>query len=121
MENKLICKAEECVNNMGGFCTARVINMIGVLAREKEDVKCSTFGERTITEALKNATNLNLGGAFAQAFNTEKIEISPEVLCSAEKCIYNHKKKCVAKDVFVNENALTSVGSPYCETFKENK
>ena len=90
---------------------------------EEEYANASSMYEfaRKPSEALKNATNLNLGGAFAQAFNTEKVEIAPEVLCSAEKCIYNHKKKCIAEDVFVNENALTSVGSPYCETFKENK
>lgn len=120
--NKLTCNEVNCVNNMGGFCTARVIHINGILADESVDTDCGTYGEKITTKALKNITNVNLGGAISQGLNMNSVEISPSIVCDAVKCIYNTGKRgCSAKNVLVNTDILIPSGSPYCETFRETE
>lgn len=116
--NKLVCSGVQCVNNIGGFCTARVINVNGVLAGEDEDTQCGTYGERTLTKAIKNIGNLNIGAALEQSFTTDSLEMSPEVLCDAKNCRFNNNKKCVAPDILMATDELMPSKAPYCGTFQ---
>lgn len=116
---KLTCNANGCVNNMGGYCTARYIdiNIKQENEKDKDLIFCSTFGERNLVEALREFGNVNLGGAIEQALNPDEVVLTPFVNCIAYKCLYNDNGRCEAKNVMIA--SLNKEGTkPYCETYE---
>lgn len=116
--NELICGATQCVNNMGGFCTARVISVNGILAGESEDTQCGTYGEKTLTKAIKNMTNLNIGAALNQSFTTDHIVITPDIMCDAENCRFNSNRRCANSNVIMSIIELNPSKGPHCGSFE---
>ena len=115
---ELTCVATHCINNIGGFCTARVISVNGILAGEAEDTQCGTFGEKTLTKAIKNMVNLNIGAALEQSLTTDHIVISPDVICDAEKCRFNNNRRCVSQNIVMSAVELNPSKGPYCGSFE---
>ena len=116
---KLTCNASGCVNNIGGYCTARYID-INIKQENKKDnyvIFCATFGEKTLVEALREFGNVNLGGAIEQALNPDEVVLTPFVNCLAYECVYNDDGRCGAKNVMIA--SLNKEGTkPYCETYE---
>ena len=118
MLSQLSCNAANCVNNVGGLCTARVIHVAGKQASSSPETDCNTFGERTLGNAVKNIANMNIGGEIIQAFNSEEIKMSPEIVCDAVKCIHNSHRNCKASNVQIFGPEAMSNLNTQCETFK---
>ena len=118
MENKLTCGATGCVNNIGNYCTARYIDIdIKQVDKNKFTTFCNTFGERNLKEALREAGNVNFGGAIHQALDNSDIYMSPFINCLAYKCVHNDNGRCEAKNILIN--SFNGDGTePYCETYK---
>ncbi len=118
MSGKLSCSAVNCVNNLNSLCTANSIHVTGSPAHTSTETECENFAEKGFVNAMSNFTNMNLIGEFRQLFSKDSIEMSPEIKCEAENCIYNITKLCSASNVQVyGPEAKTSEGTQ-CETFK---
>lgn len=117
------CAARTCVNNIDGLCSARTINVLGDSAIKSIETQCKTFAPREFINAVKNATNLNLGGALSQMMQMGKhydVKMTPGINCEAEKCVYNESGICGASAIVISgDNAINS-GNTQCETFSNN-
>lgn len=120
MMTKLSCNASNCVNNVGGLCSARIIHVVGENAHISRGTECETFEENNIGSAIKGITNMNIGGELRQAFESERIVMSPEIVCDAARCIYNVNRSCNAESIQVYGPDALSSSNTECETFKES-
>lgn len=113
--SKLICSAINCLNNIDGLCTARNIYIKQGVNRK---TYCETFASRTFKNALASMTNINFAGEIRQAFNKKDIVMSPNIVCSADKCSYNMKGECVALNVQIYGVTCNNSQCTQCETFE---
>lgn len=114
---KLICSANNCVNNIGGLCTANTIDVHGMRAHSSNETECETFAEKGLKNALANLVNMNITGEIRQVFSGSSIEMSPKIKCQAVNCSHNKDKICIARMVQIyGPGAVTSEGTE-CETF----
>ncbi|MCT8976406.1 DUF1540 domain-containing protein [Clostridium sp. CX1] len=121
MSGKLRCSAKNCYNNVNEFCIASSIHVMGEEANTSPDTMCDTFLEKTDADAMSHFTNRNLAGEFRQLFSADTVELSPDIVCEAQNCVYNVNRICSADFVQVHgPNARTSE-STECETFRENE
>ena len=117
------CAAWTCVNNIDGLCSARTINVLGNSATNAIETQCKTFAPREFISAVKNSTNLNLGGALAQMMqlgNHYDVKMTPSINCQAERCIYNEAGICGAKDIAISGNNPMTSKDTQCATFTNN-
>ncbi|SHE69529.1 DUF1540 domain-containing protein [Clostridium fallax] len=114
---KLSCSAENCVNNIGGLCTAGAIQIGGENAHSTKGTQCNTFGERNFKNALESVTNTNYLGELVQAFSSNDIKMSPKIGCEAINCMFNKDKICNASNVHIRGNNAESEYGTKCETF----
>ena len=119
MSGTLSCSATNCVNNMSGICSASTINVSGSNAHSSEATKCETFAEKGLKNSLTNVLNMNVVGEFKQVFNSDSIEMSPNIRCVAKNCIHNQKNLCAADNIMVNGAGALTTEKTQCETFKE--
>lgn len=119
MSGKLRCSAERCANNVNKFCVAASIHVNGSSAHSSPETDCDTFLEKGDIYSTSHFTNRNLSGEFTQLFSGESVEISPEIACEAENCIYNVNKLCSADFVQINGEEAHSSERTQCGTFKE--
>lgn len=115
--NRLSCNVTNCVNNTGGLCSARVIHITGINADIKRGTECETFRQNDIVGAIKEITNMNIGGQINQYFQRDRVVMSPEIVCDAIKCIYNINRSCSADFIQIYGPASLSNGYTRCETF----
>ncbi|NMM62284.1 DUF1540 domain-containing protein [Clostridium sp. P21] len=120
MSGKLSCSAGKCVNNINGLCSANNIHVVGSEIHSSKGTECETFMQRGFMNAMSNFTNMNLVGEFKQIFSRDSIEMSPEIKCEAENCVYNADRLCSASNVQVYGPDARSSGGTQCETFKEH-
>ncbi|MBU5592611.1 DUF1540 domain-containing protein [Clostridium sp. MSJ-4] len=116
---KLSCNVTNCIHNGGGLCGARVIHIIGKEADTSRGTECDTFEDTDITAAIRGMTNINIGGQLRQAFENEKVVVSPDITCEAKKCIYNADRRCTAEYVQIYGPASLSNSYTRCESFKD--
>lgn len=119
MSGKLSCNAEYCVNNINNLCIANNIHVIGSESHSSKGTVCENFAKKGFTNAASNFTNMNLVGQFKQLFSNDSIEMSPEIRCEAQNCIYNVSKVCSASSVQVYGPKAGNSDETQCETFKE--
>lgn len=119
MSGKLRCSAISCANNVNEFCVARTIHVTGNSAHSSRETDCDTFIEKGDIHSTSHFTNRNLTGEFAQLFSGETVEMSPDIACEAEKCIYNVNRLCSADFVQIHGEEGRASGYTQCETFKE--
>ena len=67
MDNKLKCDAVSCVHNLSHLCGAAAIEVHGGDTQVGQDTFCSTYAHRSLVNYVTEATNMNIGGAIAQA------------------------------------------------------
>lgn len=120
MSGKLRCSAENCYNNVNEFCIASSIHVMGSDANKSPETECDTFIEKTNIDARSHFTNRNLAGEFRQLFSANTVEISPEITCEAQNCVYNVERICSADDVQIDGFNATTSDSTECHTFREN-
>lgn len=120
MSGKLSCNAEKCVNNINGLCDANTIHVTGDKSHSSRETECETFSPKGLINAMSNFTNMNLVGEFKQLFSKDSIEMSPEIKCEAENCIYNVNELCTASNVQVYGPEARTSRETECETFKEH-
>ena len=116
---RLSCNASNCVNNASGLCGARNINVAGASAHTSVSTECSTFEEKGLKSSLSNITNMNFPGQVKQLFNSESIEMSPNIRCEAQSCKYNENMLCNASDIHVSGPGALSSSRTCCDTFVE--
>lgn len=121
MSGKLRCSAERCVNNVNKFCTAESIHVNGNSAHISTETDCDTFWEKGDMNSIYFFNNTNLSGGFRQLFSKETVEMSPDIVCEAENCIYNVSRVCSADFVQIHGEEAHSSRYTECETFKEHK
>jgi len=114
------CAAWTCVNNIDGLCSARTINVLGNSAIKPMETQCETFAPREFINAIKNSTNLNLGGALAQMMQAGKdygVRMTPSINCDAENCVYNELGMCNAKAIAISGDDPMTSKNTQCATF----
>lgn len=121
MRVDLNCSATNCVNNQAGLCSANTISIKGKKAKTAEQTKCETFKEGSIYNSLASMGNLNVGGTIKQVFNTDEIEMTPNVHCDVDNCVYNIKNLCTAPGLVIKGNESTNSKETYCQTFIKEK
>ncbi|MBX4263592.1 DUF1540 domain-containing protein [Clostridium estertheticum] len=119
MRGTLSCTATNCVNNMSGICSASTINILGSNVHSKEETQCETFAEKGLKNSFNNVLNMNVIGEIKQAFNNDKIEMSPKIECQVINCVHNRDEECVAHNIMVNGREALSSEKTECQTFKE--
>lgn len=119
MNGTLSCTATNCVNNMSGICSASTINVSGSNAHSSEGTQCDTFAEKGLRNSLANVLNMNVVGEIKQVFNSESIEMSPNIRCNARNCEHNEDNLCAADNIMVNGLGALTSGRTQCETFEE--
>ncbi|WML36151.1 DUF1540 domain-containing protein [Clostridium sp. OS1-26] len=120
MSGKLRCSAERCANNVNKFCVAASIHVNGSSAHSSSETDCDTFLGKSDIYSTSHFTNRNLSGEFAQLFSGESVEMSPDIACEAENCIYNVNRLCSADFVQIHGEEAHSSEHTQCETFKEH-
>ncbi|WP_035292313.1 DUF1540 domain-containing protein [Clostridium sp. KNHs214] len=118
LETKLMCSATDCVNNINGLCAAYIINIQDEKASNSEETYCDTFDESGLGNAVKNMFNMNVVGEAKQIFINESIQMSPEIKCNAEKCMYNSDGICEADYVSISGIGKENQEGTNCETFQ---
>lgn len=118
---KLTCNASNCVNNVNGFCSARNIHISSADPMGNGNTKCDTFGEKGFKNAFKNLGNVNMAGTIKQLINKDDVEMTPNITCSAVKCIYNESQMCTAGNINVNIERWSNTESTRCESFKSKE
>lgn len=121
MIGTLSCSATRCVNNMSGICSASNIYITGLDANYIEETQCDTFAEKGLKNSLVNVLNMNVVGEVKQAFNHDKIKMSPSIKCEATNCIHNENDLCIAKNIMVTGIDALSSERTQCETFEDSK
>lgn len=115
----LNCNAMSCVNNISGLCSANTIVIQGNKAIAPSGTECKTFAEKGLRNAVMNLGNMNLTGELRQAFTNRSIEMSPNIKCEAENCIYNRERFCNASNVQIYGADATTSENTRCKTFVE--
>ena len=103
--NHLECSVSTCANYNKGLCCRESIKVEGDHARSINDTCCSSFQER-VTGLTNYAVN--------QVPN-ERLE----VLCDAQKCVFNSNGCCSAQSIKVGGDGASSSGDTVCRTFRE--
>ena len=119
MRGTLSCTATNCVNNMSGICSAATINILGSNVHSCEETQCETFAEKGLKNSISNVLNMNVIGEIKQAFNSDKIEMSPRIECEVTNCVHNTDDICVAHNIMVHGRGALKSEKTECETFKE--
>ena len=101
----LRCSAMTCVYNKNELCSRGEIDVIGENASRPDETSCGSFRERTDASAKNNS---------ADGSGCEKIQI----LCQAEKCIYNDARKCTASAIDVSGCHACDCRETKCDTFR---
>ncbi|MGL5417536.1 MAG: DUF1540 domain-containing protein [Clostridium sp.] len=115
------CSVQKCVNNEGGFCGANSILISGADAYTSHQTQCENYEPETILNAFKAIPNTNFLGELAQIVSTrDEIKITPEVVCTAENCLYNNEGMCGATNIIIIENNINRKRNQ-CETFIEGR
>lgn len=114
--SNLICSAINCLNNIDGLCTARIIHIAGKEINSNNKNYCKTFSNRTLRNTLTSMTNMNLVGEIRQVFNKNTIVMSPNIVCESNKCGYNLRGECVALKVQISGEICHSKQCTECET-----
>lgn len=114
---KLICSAVNCLNNIDGLCTARVIHIEGKDINSGNKSYCKTFSDRTLRSTLAGMVNMNIIGEVRQVFKKNSIVMSPKVTCEIHKCGYNFRGECIALNVQIYGTNCYSKQCTECETF----
>lgn len=119
MSGSLSCSAANCVNNTNGLCSANTINVRGSAAHTSSGTDCETFSEKGFVNAFKNLGNMNIAGEIRQLVRKDSIEMSPNIKCQAENCVYNVNRICGADNVQIYGPGAASSEGTECETFRE--
>lgn len=119
MKGKLKCSAIRCANNVNETCIASNIHVMGSEAHTSTETGCDTFIEKGDIFSTSHFTNRNLAGEYVELFSNEPVYMSPDIVCDAEKCIYNVNSVCTADQVKVDGDKAMSSDQTECETFKE--
>lgn len=118
MNGKLRCSAVNCANNVNETCIANRIHIIGTSAHTSLGTECDTFLEKGDIFSTSHFTNRNLAGEYAQLFSSEPVEMSPNITCDAEECIYNVNNLCSADYVKIEGDKAEDSRQTQCETFR---
>lgn len=119
MKGKLKCSAIRCANNVNETCIASSIHVMGSLANTSLETDCDTFLEKGDIFSTSHFTNRNLAGEYVQLFSNESVDMSPDIACDAERCIYNVNRLCSADYVKIDGDKAMSSDQTQCETFNE--
>lgn len=103
--NHLECSVSTCVNYKEGLCCRESIKVEGANAHSEKDTFCSSFQEK-----IYGVTNY----AMNQVPN-ERCEI----LCDAQKCVYNSNGCCSADTIRVGGDGAANCGDTCCRSFRE--
>lgn len=115
----LICSAINCLNNIDGLCTARIIHITGKDINSNNKTYCNTFRYRTLKNSLTNLRNTNLLGEIKQIFNKDSIVMSPKITCEINRCGYNFRGECISLKVQIYGINCNRDQCTECETFNE--
>ncbi|MBU3161801.1 DUF1540 domain-containing protein [Clostridium frigoris] len=119
MRGTLSCTAINCVNNMSGICSAAAINILGSNVHSSADTQCETFAEKGLKNSINNVLNMNVIGEIKQAFNGDKIQMSPRIECEVKNCVHNEDDVCKAHNIMIYGRGALKSEKTECETFKE--
>jgi hypothetical protein len=117
MNGSLSCSALNCVHNMGGLCSANIIHVMGNDARRSEGTICNTFAEKGLINSITKLGNTNVAGEFKQLFDSNNVELYPDIKCDAVNCIYNQERMCSAERIQIMGPHASSSRDTMCETF----
>lgn len=122
MSGKLRCSAIRCANNVNETCIARNIHVAGSQAHTGSETDCDTFVQKGDISSTSHFANRNLAEDYVQLFSNESVDMSPEIACDAESCIYNLNRMCSADSVKIDEDGdeANSSEQTQCKTFKEH-
>lgn len=118
MEGSLICSAEKCVNNTGGFCTASEINVEGLNAVAKEETCCAEFAMSGFINSVKELGNTNYVGIIKQSIDFQKYPMKPKIRCTASNCIHNRNAICNAGSVQIYGPGAGDSKGTECNSFE---
>ncbi|MGL5617346.1 MAG: DUF1540 domain-containing protein [Sarcina sp.] len=114
----LLCNAENCVNNTGGFCVASAITVDGMGAINKGETYCSEFAVNNFANSVKELANTNYVGVLKQSIDFQKYPMKPEIACTAGNCAHNRDTICRAKAVQIYGQSATNNKGTQCNSFE---
>lgn len=104
--SQLQCNVSTCVNNNKGLCCLDAIHVEGCSARSVCETCCASFQEMI--------------GASNYAVNRVPNERC-EVLCDAQRCVYNSNGCCSAESITVGGDGACNCGDTCCRSFRERQ
>ncbi|APH22068.1 TPA: DUF1540 domain-containing protein [Clostridium botulinum] len=116
--DKLICSAENCINNLQGRCTAHSIEV----ENNDSHSQCKTFAAKGAIETMSRFHNTNLTEGFKGMF-TEESNMVPEVNCEVYSCVHNNDRRCNADAIEINGDEIRTRNSSetICSTYNREK
>lgn len=123
MRPEVVCNVINCTYHVtGNLCTAGMIqiepNVEDRPAQSTGDTACGTFRfNRGAGDYLAGLGNYNVSGLVRAPFQRGQ-QISPDVLCSVENCLYHAVDgTCQAEFINVSGQAATNEDETDCATF----
>lgn len=99
----LQCSASTCANNNSGTCCRPNIKVKGVSAFDPSGTSCGSYVE--VTSGFSNSTQYDVPN------------LSLDIHCEADNCIYNHTKNCTADSIQIDYGSADTE----CSTFQNGK
>ncbi|EPY6471507.1 DUF1540 domain-containing protein [Clostridium sporogenes] len=112
--NKLVCSAENCINNLKGQCTANSIEV----ENNDSHSQCKTFAAKGAIETMSRFHNTNLTEGFKDMVTGEN-NMVPEVNCEVYSCVHNNDRRCSADAIEINGDEVRTRNSSetICSTY----
>ncbi len=116
--DKLICSAENCINNINRYCTANSIE----IENNNSHSQCKTFAAKGAIETMSKFHNTNLTAGLQNMF-AEENNMAPEVNCEVYSCVYNNNRICGADAIEIKGDDIRTKNSSetICSTYKNEK
>ena len=116
--NKLTCSAENCINNLQGYCTANSIEV----ENNASHSQCKTFAAKGAVETMSRFHNTNLTKGFTGMFSEEN-NMVPQVNCEVYNCVHNNNRICTADAIEINgdKSRTRNSSETICSTYEREQ